>query len=113
MFKWLKYWWNRIWLFLTKWLKRTDFDNKVFSNFIDNRIHPLLVKKIKKYKGTTDYSYYKSKILSALDVVRDYVKITDKQEEILTKLLVAENNSPKFIATLICNNLKNFYDEKL
>ena len=112
MIKWFIYHWKRFWLWITKWLKRTDFDNKVFSNFVDNKIHPKLVKEIKRLKGTTDYNYYKQKILEYLDVVRDFIKLTKKQEEILTKLLVNENNPPKVIATLVCNNLKTFYDEK-
>ena len=112
MIKWFIYHWKRIWLFLTKWLKRTDFDNKVFSNFIDNKIKPKLEKEIKKLKGTTDYNYYKEKILKYLDIVKKFITLTEKQKKLLEKVLVNENQSPKIIALLVCNNLKTFYDEK-
>ena len=110
MIKFIKYWWNKFWLFITKFLRKTNFDNLWFANFVDNKLAPQIKKEVAKYQKHKDYNLYKSRVLTALDIIRDFIKLTKAQEERLTKILTTANQTPATVALLISKELKAIYN---
>ena len=110
MIKFIKYWWNKILLWITKLLKRSDYDNKVFANFVNNKVVPKLSKVIEKnrVKGEKDYLV---EIDKALSIVLTFMKLDNILEAKIKKHLQALKLSSKQIAKLIGVELIRHYNK--